>query len=117
MTAVFTEGENYRSFTTIHADTNEQTLYTVPTGVIAAYFVWVNLSDIGANARTYTLKFTDSAGSTTATLMFQKAIAASEQVKEDFFIAMKPGDTLKGTASASGVHVVLTVHEVAGRRG
>lgn len=117
MTAVFPQGSNYRSFTTIHASGSEVTLYTVPTGVIAAYFVWINLSDVAANARTYTLTFTDSAGSTTATLMYQKAIAANEQLKEDFFVAMKAGDTLKGTPSASGVHAVVTIHEVSGRRG
>ena len=117
MTAVFPQGSNYRSFTTIHADTSEVTLYTAGVGVTAAYFVWINLSDDAADARTYTLTFTDSSASKTATLMYQKAMAANVQIKEDFFVAMEAGDTLKGTPSAAGIHAVVTVHEVSSRRG
>jgi hypothetical protein len=117
VTAVFPQGSNYRSFTTVHSDSSATTLYTAGPGVLAAYFVWINLSDDAADARTYTLTFTDSSGSTTATLMYQKAMAANVQIKEDFFVAMETGDTLTGTASASGVHAVVTIHEVSGRRG
>lgn len=116
MAVAFPEG-NWRSFTTIHSSSSETTLYTVPSGVVAAYLSAIYVSDDAADARTYTLTFTDSSGATTATLMYQKAIAANAQIAQDYFIAMEPGDTLKGTPSASGVHAVLTVHEVAGRRG
>lgn len=115
MTAVFPEGSNYRSSSTIHSDTNATTLYTVPSGMTAAYFVWINVSDDASDARTYTLTFTDSSGSTTATLLSVKSISANTALTQDFFIAMEPGDTIKGTASAAGVHAVVTVHEIAGR--
>lgn len=115
MATVFPNG-NYRSFVTIHADTNEQTLYTAGTGVVAAFLVNVHVSDDGASARTYSLTFTDSSESETAQLWYTRAIAASEQANVDFFIAMEAGDTIKGTASAAGVHSIVTVCEIAGRR-
>ncbi len=117
MTAVFIQGANYRSFGTVLSDTNETTVYTCPSGAVAAYVVWINITDTASNARTATIRWTDSSASATYSLNVAKAITANTVERADLFLALEPGDTIKVTASAATLHVVVTVHEVAGRRG
>jgi hypothetical protein len=115
MTAIFEEGAR-RSFGTVLADANEATIYTCPTGIQAAYLTWINVSDDAADARTITLKWTDSSAAITYTLGYQIALAANAQLRLELDLVLDAGDTIKATASAGGVHLALTVKEVAGRR-
>lgn len=112
MTAIVEEGSR-RSFGTALTDTNETTVYTAPTGVKASYLTWINVSDDAADARTITLRWTDSSASTTYTLGYQVAIAANAQLRLELDLVLDAGDTLLATASAAGVHVVVTAKEYA----
>jgi hypothetical protein len=115
MTAIFEEGSR-RSFGTILADTVETAVYTCPDGNRTAYITWINVSDDGADARTITLRWSDDSEAATYTLGYQVAIAANAQLRLELDLVLDSEDTLLATASAAGMHVAVTVKEVAGRR-
>ena len=77
---------------------------------------WLNVSDDAADARSITLTWTDSSASATYTLGYQIAIAANAQLRIELDLCLDAGDTLKATASAGGVHIAVTVKEVARRK-
>lgn len=116
MTAVVEDGAR-RSFGTVLADTNETAVYTAPTGVTAAFLTWINISDDASDARTVTLRWTDSSASTTYTLGVAIAIAANGQLRLELDLVLDAGDTLLATASAGGMHVVVTAKEYARNKG
>lgn len=112
MTAIVEEGSR-RSFGTVLSDTSETVVYTAPTGVKASYLTWINVSDDAAAARTITLVWTDDSASTSYTIGYQVAIAANEQLRQELDLVLDAGDTLKATASAGGMHVIVTAKEYA----
>lgn len=116
MTAIVEDGAR-RSFGTVLADTNETAVYTCPTGVNAAFLTWLNVSDDASDARTLTLRWTDSSASTTYTIGVAIAISANAQLRLELDLVLDPGDTLLATASAAGMHVVVTAKEYARGKG
>lgn len=116
MTTTFVEGANYISTGTVLSTTVETTVYTCPTGFQAANVVWIHASDDGATSQTLTLTWTDSSAATSYTLLSAGAIAAGSVYNEDFNLALEAGDTIKATAGATGLHVVVTVHQIARRK-
>ena len=114
MSSVFPDG-SYRQFYSVIADTNETAVYTCPTsGFVTAYVLWVTATDDAADARTITLAWRDSSATTTVTLNYQAAIAANTAFEREFKpLVLEPGDTLRVTASAGGMHVTGAVIEVA----
>jgi hypothetical protein len=115
VTAIFEEGGR-RSFGTILADTVETAVYTCPEGIRTAYLTWLNVSDDGADARTITLRWFDASEAETYTIGYQVSIAANAQLRLELDLVLDSEDTLLATASAAGMHVAVTVKEVAGRR-
>jgi hypothetical protein len=115
MTAVIEEGAR-RSFGTVLTDTNETVVYECPAGATATYLTWLNVSDDAADARTITLRWTDASAAATYTLIFQATIAANAQTRIELDLVLDAGDTLKATASAAGMHVVVTGKEFVRRK-
>lgn len=115
MTAIYEEGAR-RSFGTVTVDTNPITIYTCPTGVTTAYVTWLNASDDAADARTLTLTWTDASAAVTYTLGYQLALAANTPLRIELDLCLDAGDTLSATGSASGIHIAVTVKEVARRK-
>lgn len=113
MATVFPEG-SYRQFYSVIADANETVVYTCPaTGFLAAYVLWITASDDAADARTITLAWRDSSAAVTVTLNYQAAIAANTAFEREFKpLVLEPGDTVRVTASAGGMHVTGAVIEV-----
>ena len=114
MATVFPDGA-YKAFKYITVDTNENPIYTCPAaGFLAAHVVWVAASDDAADARTITLTWRDSSASVTYTLNYQAAIAANTAFEREFKpLVLEPGDTLRATGSATGIHITGAVIEVA----
>lgn len=101
----------YRSFPTVIANTNETTVYTCQPNMWAQVTEIVAADDAG-EARTITLTWTDSSATVTATLAFTAVIAAATTYKLELArLALDPGDTVKATVSAGGVHVTVNVIE------
>ncbi len=102
-----------RSFGTVTVDTNPITVYTCPSTMFAQA-VCLLASDDAADARTLTVTWTDSSGAVTYTLAYQRAIAANTTMDLQLYrLALDPGDTLKVTGSAAGIHVTVNVIEYA----
>lgn len=116
MTAVIEDGAR-RSFGAALTDTAETVVYTAPAGITAAFLTWLNVSDTGANARTLTLRWTDSSAAVTYTLGYQIAIAANEQLRLELDLVLDAGDTILATASAATMHVVISAKEYARGKG
>lgn len=114
MSTTFPEGK-YKRFVYNVPDTAENIFYTCPsTGFLAAYLVWLNCADDAGAARTITLSVRDSVASTTYVLVSAAAIAANLPYQFTATpLVLAPGDTLRATGSAAGIHIVGTVIEVA----
>lgn len=103
MTATHTFPEAYYfSQPFILSDTNETSVYTVPTDKYALINqIWA--SDDAADARTLTVEINKSG--TDYTLAYQKAIAANAQMDLKFDqLLLLAGETVDLTASAAGIH-------------
>lgn len=86
----------------ILTDTNETSVYTVPTDKYA-YVRQIWASDDAADARTLTVEVAKSG--TDYTLAYQKAIAANTQMDLKFDeLVLLAGETVDLTGSAAGIH-------------
>ena len=115
MATMFPEG-NYRTFGYKTTGTNAEVVYTVPTGFVAAFVVWTNVMDDGGSARTYDMTWTDDAASVTYTMEFAKVLAANVANSKECYLALRSADTVSIKGSAAGLHVTLSVLEIAGRK-
>lgn len=111
-------GGKYDTAPTVLSDTSETTCLTVPKGSLSYYItqIWVAADD-GA-ARTITL--TATINGTAYTLVSTAAVSANTPLDYEFMPlvlhynkASATGDTIKATASAGGVHVLISYIDVA----
>lgn len=116
MASLFPSG-NYRSFPVNISDTSDTTIYTCPTYAVCAFIVWIAYADDGGAARTVTTTLVDATGPTTYTIGYQEAIAANTPLTKELYLVLGPQDTIKVTASAGGVHTIVTAIEVARQSG
>lgn len=106
---------SYRSVGTVLANTNKTAVYTCPTTIKAAFVVWVRTSDDASDARGLTLAWYDTSLATEFILGSVQALAANTPLAEELYLALEPGDELRATASAAGMHVTVTTIEITGR--
>ena len=106
-------GGRYETVLTVLSDTSETTCLTVLDGSLSYYVTEIRAADDGGEARTVTLVATING--TAYTLVFQGAIATNAPLEYEFKPlvlkynkASSTGDTIKATASAGGVHVLIT---------
>ena len=114
--SILSPAGNYRSTATALTDTNATVVYTCPTSATAAFIAWINICDTSGGTGTATIQWVDSSASATWTIVNAKAIAANAAIDMELPIVLEPGDTLKVTADAATLHVIVTVLEVAGRK-
>ena len=67
------------------------------------------------NYRTFGYKTTDAA-SVTYTMEFAKVLAANVSNSKECYLALRSADTVSIKGSAAGLHVTLSVLEIAGRK-
>ena len=102
----------YFSTPTILSDTAETTVYTCNNEWAFLTALWA--ADDGGSARTLTA--VARIGGTDYTLFVAKAISANAELSIEFKpLVLKSGESIKCTASAGGVHVIVSGTEGAGR--
>jgi len=100
---------NYTTTGYVLSNGSETVVYTVPSGKFA-YVTQILATEIAGGARTITIKAVK--GGTAYTMCFQYPIAANDTFSIELDpLVLSAGDTIKVTASAATVHVLVTCHE------
>ena len=114
--ATFNPDGKYQSFGYATTTTSAESVYTAPTGFAAILVPWIHISNDDGNGFNVTLEWTDTSASATYVLAYQQPVSANEQFTKELYLTIDPGDIIKVTGSVTGLDVVITVVELAGRK-